>query len=168
MLGVTLGKYHPRDLNVVGAIAMTDSVGTKVERKAKRRWWQFSLASLLLLMTVLALFLGFWADSARRQKRTVQWIGERGGTMFYGYEDPYSAAKADPPGPTWLREWLGIDYLDYVQFVSIENESVTDADLATLCKDLPRLSFLAVERPEYLRCRNRPLGIVAGTEKLAS
>jgi Leucine Rich Repeat (LRR) protein len=124
-------------------IAMTDSEGAEVARKGKRRWWQFSLASLLLLMTALALSLGFWTDSARRQERMVQWVEEREGTVVYGYEDLFSG-KGDPPGPAWLRNWLGIDYLDYVQAVKIENESVTDADLAAFSKDLPRLKYFMI------------------------
>ena len=40
--------------------------------KRKRRWLQFSLVSLLLVMTVLGLSLGLWTDSARRQEQAAE------------------------------------------------------------------------------------------------
>lgn len=143
---MTLGKVRPHDLNAVETIAMTDSVGTKVERKTKRRWWQFSLASLLLLMTVLAIFLGFWADSARRQQRAVQWVKEHEGQVLYSSEIQRSPTHSpSPPGPAWLRKWLGIDYLDFVETAYVKGR-VTDADLATLTRDFPRLKQLTIEQ----------------------
>ncbi len=143
---VTPGRYHPHDLNAMEAVAMTDSTGTKVERKGKRRWWQFSLASLLLLMTVLALFLGFWADSARRQERAVRWIEEHGGKVVYSSEIQRSPTHSpSPPGPAWLRRWMGIDYLDFVEMAHVKGR-VTDADLATLTRDFPRLKQLTIEQ----------------------
>ncbi len=123
---------------------MTNSEETKAAPETRRRWWQFSLASLLIMMTVLALCLGFWADSARRQKLAVQWIRERDGQVLYSFEIQRSPnQKLSPPGPDWLREWLGIDYLDNVEVVHVE-EPVTDADLAAFAKDLPRLKSLGI------------------------
>lgn len=109
----------------------------------RKRWWQFSLATMLILTAIAAVVLGLWTDSARRQKRAVLWIEEQGGFCGYSYQmkPPFNLP---PPGPAWLRDWLGIDYLDYVQSAHLEDESVTDADLARLAKDLPRLTRLQI------------------------
>lgn len=124
---------------------MTDLGEANVAAKGRRRWCQFSLASLLLVTTVLAVCLGIWVDGARRQQRVIQLIEERGGSFGYSYEMKSGAGKPALPGPAWLRDRLGIDYFDHVQGVWLEGESVTDADLAALADDLPRLTRLDIE-----------------------
>jgi hypothetical protein len=34
-----------------------------------RRWWRYSLRTLLVLFTLLAIWLGAWADRAIKQRR---------------------------------------------------------------------------------------------------
>ena len=111
--------------------------------KRKRRWLQFSLASLLLVMTVLGLSLGLWTDSARRQEQAAEALRQKGWRIVYHHEME-SPAKPVPPGPAWVREWLGIDYVDYVEAVGFEGDTITDDDLATL-RHFPRLTSVYVD-----------------------
>ncbi len=81
--------------------------------KRKRRWLQFSLVSLLLVMTVLGLSLGLWTDRAQRQQQAAEVFRQKGWQIHYHHEKE-SPGKPVPPGPAWVREWLGIDYVDHV------------------------------------------------------
>jgi hypothetical protein len=73
-------------------------------QQRKRRWLQFSLRTLLVAVTLLAVWLGLWTDRARRQRVAVQRVRELGGDIRYDYENQKGG---QPPGPEWLRRLLG-------------------------------------------------------------
>ncbi len=50
--------------------------------KPRRRWFQFSLGSLLLVMTVFGIWLGIRMDRARRQEQAVAALRERGEVQY--------------------------------------------------------------------------------------
>ncbi|MCX7424285.1 MAG: hypothetical protein NTW96_01400 [Planctomycetia bacterium] len=108
-------------------------------RPRRRRWFQYSLRTLLLVVTVAAVLLGIWTGRARRQKEAVEAIRELGG--YVGY----SSADGDAPGPDWLRKWLGIDYFDSVVCVYVVGDGFTDDDLEQLqsLRGLKSLCLLA-------------------------
>jgi hypothetical protein len=124
---------------------MAETESSKAVPRKRRRWWQFSLAAMLTVTTILAVVLGLWSDSARRQQQAIQWIEDHGGGCSYRWEVPTKPNDTlTPPGPEWLRERLGIDYLDYVQEAYV-GESISDEELAQLVKDLPRLKCLGIK-----------------------
>ena len=78
-----------------------------VPRKPRRRWLGFRLRTLLLVLTVVCIWLGWWANSAQRQAAAVAAIEAADGFVVYqkgGWGD-------DTPIGKRLREWLGNDYL---------------------------------------------------------
>jgi hypothetical protein len=85
---------------------------------SKRRWWRFSLKTLLVLLTLFCVWLGTLANSANRQKRAVEAIQQSGGEFNYDYQRSPSrtgrgqsfSLRVEPPGPTWLRRILGDHY----------------------------------------------------------
>jgi hypothetical protein len=124
---------------------MPEIESNEVVPKRRRRWWQFSIATMLILTAIAAVVLGLWSDAARRQQQAIQWIKDHGGGCSYRWEVPTKPNdKLTPPGPEWLRERLGIDYLDYVQEAYV-GEPISDEELARLVKDLPRLKSLGIE-----------------------
>lgn len=122
---------------------MVEPSDKKVAARSKRRWWQFSIATMLAITAVAAVCLGLWTSSARRQQQAVQELRDKGWRVGYHHE-MQSSGKPVPPGPAWVREWLGLDYVDYVEGVGFEGETITDDDLATL-RNLPRLTSAAIE-----------------------
>ena len=93
------------------------------EPEPKRKWYQYSLRTLLIVM-VLFCFLFAWGGykirQAERQKEAVAWVEKLGGYVIYDYMmNNYGGyiSNVKPPGPDWLREWIGIHYFCNVEEV---------------------------------------------------
>jgi hypothetical protein len=100
-------------------------------------------------MLAISLATIWWAHRAKNQQNAVASISKMGGVVRYNYE--YDAAgdfdvQAQPPGPAWLRELLGIDYFSRVRTVDLAGDSVADTDLECL-ESLPYLRILRVGGP---------------------
>jgi hypothetical protein len=80
--------------------------------KPKRRWFQFSLRTLMIFVTACAV-AGSWlavkVQRAKRQRESVAAIGKAKGRVRYDYE--FHDEFDEPPGPVWLRDLLGIDFV---------------------------------------------------------
>jgi hypothetical protein len=81
--------------------------------KRKRRWFQFSLRSLLIVVAVTAVACAWFAHEAHavQQRKTLRkWIEEGGGTCVAN--DLGRQIPSVPPGsridePSFVRRWLG-------------------------------------------------------------
>jgi hypothetical protein len=62
----------------------------------KRRWLRFSLRTLLVIMTVLAISLGLYVQSLRDRRAAIGVMEKLGGAISFRYH-----------GPEWLRELVG-------------------------------------------------------------
>ncbi len=141
-----------------------DDPAALISTKKRRSWLRFSLRSLLLFVTVLAIWLGFKVSDARRERAGCAAI-ER--LDLYAYQDyhknPKPGApgkfiwndKASPPGPDWLRKWIGDEYFCKVVAVFLDNRDrqlkITNQDLA----ELANLSALELISASDIQNRNR-------------
>jgi len=100
----------------------------------KRRWHQFSLRTLLIFVTVLAVGPGSWViyerTKAQRQKAAVSLLGKQ-------HSEVHSRLS-------WMQALLVEDAPGNVVGVSLRNRQVSDADLAPLA-DLPDLIWLDLD-----------------------
>jgi len=76
---------------------------------------QYGTRSLFLLVTACAVFLGLYADRARRQAAAVTAIRAAGGTVDYDFQEKPSGSlqfdeMAECPVPEWLRLSVGVDF----------------------------------------------------------
>lgn len=110
-----------------------------------RRWFQFSLRTLLVVMTVLCLgpggYVAYEQGKVRKQQGAVAAIDKLGGFVFYDEKAPARSGVT--------RLILGDDScgnVDGVDFnpLKTENRQITDADLRHL-KSFPRLNYLALK-----------------------
>jgi len=82
--------------------------------QAKRRWFQFSLRTLVVVMLLVSLVLGYWGYARRRAQRqweAVRAIREAGGTVDFKHmvgDDPYDYESLNSISPTWQKR-LGIE-----------------------------------------------------------
>ncbi|MGI8978881.1 MAG: hypothetical protein ACR2FY_06620 [Pirellulaceae bacterium] len=102
--------------------------------KPKRRWYQFSLLSLMLATTLLGVVLGVGllciapAERQRVSARKAANLREGFGGAA-GYE---GRAKDESWLTRGLREWLPRDYFERVIDLWLNESNVTDADLPHL------------------------------------
>src|SRR5689334_18649226 len=111
--------------------AETSMVTSAPGRHFDRRWWQFSLRTLMVVVTVVAVVCGLFMiqyNAARRQASRVETLASKGAVICYDqqYEDGSYRKRGNsppgripPPASNWLIEWLGVDFFHRVYGVSI-------------------------------------------------
>jgi hypothetical protein len=112
----------------------------------KLRWYQYSLRSLMIFVTLFACLCSWFAvkmQQAKRQKEAVEKLRGRGYAIEYDYEHV-------SPVPEWVVKLLGKDFLFDVYSVGemislpmmkFHVPALTDADMAVF-DELPRLRTL--------------------------
>jgi hypothetical protein len=116
------------------------SENAMVERPRKRRWTQFGVGTLLLIVAVFAIWFGRAAYLARQQRQAIHLIEELGGTIVF---DHAYEGSDEPGAPARLRQFLGDEYFRRIQGVAIVSEDFLDDHLAELARlgDLKVLRF---------------------------
>lgn len=82
----------------------------------KRRWFRYSMRTLLVLMLLVSAGMSWMAvkmRDARRQREAVETIRRSMGVVKYDCEigfDGLSNADKTLPGPAWLRHLMGDDF----------------------------------------------------------
>jgi hypothetical protein len=104
-----------------------------------RRWWRYSLRTLLVLFTLTAIWLGALADRAIKQRRAVDVTLRLGGRVNYRHQRDGDRLRPDqqPWAPEWLRNTIGDDFftsLDRIIIGKAEGglRQVSDEDLAAI------------------------------------
>ena len=120
----------------------------------KRRALQFSSRTFMLLVGVFAVWLGWYAHRAERQRAAVRWVEKHGGTVTYQFEmvthpDALHVVEGEivlvngmvpePPVPAWLLRFLDIHFFSDVVQVDL---SLTDIDHVRPLHSLSKLEYL--------------------------
>ncbi|MGA2031281.1 MAG: hypothetical protein ABSG68_03405 [Thermoguttaceae bacterium] len=106
--------------------------------RPKLRWFQFSLRTLLVFVTLCAFACSWLAvklQQAKRQREAAAAVEKLGGQVEW----------SEPSGPLWLRRLLGDDLFRSVVDVGLGGTEVTDAELEHL-KGLDQLQSLNLAR----------------------
>jgi hypothetical protein len=122
--------------------SVADNAAMDEVPKRRRRWFQFSLRTLLIFTVIIAVgagWLGKRFEQKRKDRETVAAIVKLGGTVAYGYQT--DDLRAEPPFPSWLRDFLGENFFSDVDSVWLRNATDVNAGVAHL-KGLPRLRML--------------------------
>ena len=119
------------------------STTTPTTPKPRRRWLQFSLRTLMVLMLVLGCGLGWLASKiirAREQREAVKAIEELGGRVDW---KPASGGITRTAA-AWVGKLMGGDWSVDVGAVYLTGTPVTDAGLEHL-RGLTQLRFLSLD-----------------------
>ncbi len=113
--------------------------------KPRGRWLRFSLRSLLLLVVLIAVPLGWKVNRARNQRAAVAGLQKLRAQITYDYENasPGSRANAAPPGPKWLIDLLGKEYFADVVQVTVGGPQVADDTIALIAR-LPEVEHVTL------------------------
>jgi len=102
---------------------------TATEPKPRLRWYQYRLWHLFVLVTICAILCSWFACrmlKAERQRKAVKAINDMGAMVIYDYE--YTSLDnpllPGPPGPTWFRDLVGVDFVADVVEVSFSTMGV--------------------------------------------
>jgi hypothetical protein len=128
-----------------GNILTTDQ---PIAPKPKRRWYQYSLRTLMIFVTLFAVLCSWFAvklGQAKRQREAVESIRRLNRLCEVQYDYKRDSSGNPTPNaqarcPVWLRNLLGIDFFSNVTEVWLTGK-ITDADLVHL-KDFPKLRVL--------------------------
>ncbi len=130
--------------------------------KPKRRLFQYSLRTLLVLVAAIGIVMATVVMPAVRQRQAVEQVQRFGGMIFYGYQ--YSPDGTEAPGnesavPAWLRRTFGEDCFANVTGVVLDGSRVHDpgrefpfdadnsyGEILDALRRLPKLRRLRVER----------------------
>jgi hypothetical protein len=116
---------------------MVGKTETATERpKRKRRWFQYSLGTLLVFVTVCAIPCSWFAvkmRQAEREREAATAIEKLGGAVRWD--------EKALGWPAWVRKLLGDDFFNSVVAVNLAGRPVTDAGLKHL-KALSQLQHL--------------------------
>jgi hypothetical protein len=117
--------------------ALGDNAAMQTDRpkaeppKRKRRWFQFSLRSLMVFTVVCAIgaaWLGRKIEQKRKERELAEALVKRGGDVRYDYEETNGQRR----GPEWLRGLLGEDLFSEVETVMFFGRRPTDDQLEKL------------------------------------
>ena len=100
-------------------------------RKHKRRWFQFSLRTLLIFTVVVAVgagWLGNRVERKRQEREAAEAIVKLGGLAVHYYEK----GSEKSPGPDWVRSLLGENFFSDVVEVNLAGAAVHNSDLVCL------------------------------------
>lgn len=90
------------------------------QRLPRRRWFRFSLRTLLLLVTVLGMWLGLHLHAMRRQQESIAAIKNIGGACYYDFQEDVVPGNASTSlVPSLLRKWLGDDFFHDITIVNL-------------------------------------------------
>ncbi len=99
-----------------------------------RRWYQFSLRSLLVFTLLFALTVGWLGSKIAqkgRERQAVEAIARAGGQVWFDQQRPNNPnGPSEPSGPRWLRSLLGDNFFSEIK--EVELSSGDDATLAQL------------------------------------
>ncbi len=102
-----------------------------------RRWFQFSLRSLLIFITMLAIGAGLLSQRIARKRKewdAVQAILKLGASVRFDRD----ISDANATGPSWLRGFLGKNFFTEVVSVNLSHVQPENEGLASI-KELPEL-----------------------------
>ena len=104
---------------------MTNMPQSKAESGAvqrPRRWFRFSLRAMLLVVTLVAIWLGITVNQIQTQRAAVRQIQAAGGNVMFDYHNvaPRTISTSGRPrGPEWLRKLFGPELFDRPVWVTL-------------------------------------------------
>ena len=117
---------------------MSDQMLTERRGILTSSLFRYSLRTLLLVMTLVAIacgLLGYQVQQARRQEVALRQIEALGGLPLRTIQRGgvfYSGGKIPEPRFKWLHSVLGEAYFVYVPYIKLQNPAITADDIRSM------------------------------------
>lgn len=116
--------------------------GGSPTKKSWRRWLRFSLRTVLVILILASIWIGWVAQRARNQKVAVEWIEGFDRQPKYDFQFDKNGKflpGAGPIVPSWFHESVGIEHFASVEWVHLDGKDLGDIKLIS---NLPNLKHL--------------------------
>jgi len=122
--------------------------------KPKRRWLQFSLRTLFIVVTVFCVWMGVVTKRARDQRLAVEAVVALGGKVYYSHQRTRNVPnqgitqwnpQLESRGPRWLKRLIGDEYFQSVAQVDLSGTEADDEFLRNL-SGLPKLQVVSLRK----------------------
>ena len=146
------------------ALIASLSLLTPVADKPRRRWYQYSLRSLFILTTLVAIACSWYAyemNEAAKRRAAIAEIEKLGGGVYY-YDGPHGEP---PKWYSWMRKLHGDQHLGNAVYVGLNNPGITDADLVHL-RGLTKIEMLYLTQSQITETGLVHLGDLANLRML--
>ena len=140
-------RPSPRDTIAMAPNSPRSDASAPLRRaKLRRRWFQFSIRSLLAVTFLVAALFAFWVRPAVQQRRNLEAL--RGHYTYITYDVPRDSRGNPCPRfvPGWLVDALGIDF--FANVTGLEVYNATD-DVLRRLSALPRLNSLMLHGTDF-------------------
>src|SRR4051812_31854710 len=107
---------------------------------------RLTVRTMMVLVLVLGGVLGWVVHRARVQRDSIAVIRRDGGSIAYSWQWSNGSPVSSPPKTPWadwVRQRLGPDFVDTVNYVDLTGGRCGDESLRAACR-LPRLEELTV------------------------
>lgn len=108
------------------SVQQSDAWGETVTMPRQRwnlRWLRFSLRSLLLVVTIVAIFLSMRVNQAEKQRKAIVAVKQLGGWVHYGFEFRDGDGMYQAGSRSWVPQWIldrtGVDLFHNVVEVNM-------------------------------------------------
>jgi hypothetical protein len=117
----------------------------------KKRWFRFSMRTMLVLTLAFGVWLGIKVREARQQKAAVEWVQQEDGAVVYKYQidNLLQMRNRDSRIRSWLRSRLGPEFFETVDHVGLANRHISDLSQLTVLEDLSSLALIRVDCDDF-------------------
>jgi hypothetical protein len=117
--------------------------------KPTRRWYSFSLRTMLIIVTLVACWLGWESSVVRGRKQLMQEMELRPGVRFLSaelYHAFHGSRTPDPPiaRTSTLRRWLGDKAIQEIEYLRTYH-NLTPEEIARLARTFPEAEVREAE-----------------------
>jgi hypothetical protein len=87
-----------------------------MQEKPKRRWLRFSIRTLLIVLTIVCLWLGWQVNTVWQRRGLLNLITERGGAyLFVADSNPFEAADREPLELSYIQIRLRDELVRWIE-----------------------------------------------------
>jgi len=138
----------------------------------RRRWYQFGILSLFVVITAFAIAFGMWTNAARLQRRSVDGLGANGFAFNFAFYDFQQLADGGvdpnlaPRLPSWLVKNVGEDFCYRIVSVNLSG-AMAKAERLEHLKGLRHLNHLGLDNAEITEPIAEAIGSMTDLEHLS-